>query len=190
MFSAINDYRPWEAWETQGLADFHQLISPGNPPLLTPVDIAEQYIVVQWELFAYLPWITYYGTWDFDNMEGYPARISHLSKSVRIDRQEGILAAPGEPLVRLRTLDVLNSKDSEHYEFEQNSSDFHLILNSNTNDAFLLDSRAYHSTAVQLLIRRPVSELAQNDLRFVGALTFSAHPGYRFSAYAGRAVYH
>ena len=167
MFSAINDYRPWEAWEEQGLDVFHQLISASSPPLLTPVGIAEQYLVVQWEAFRHLPWITYYGTWDFDDMEGHPANMGYFSKSVRIDRHEGVLAVPGEPLVRLRTLDVLNSKETEHLEFEQNSSDFHLIVNSSTNDAFLLDSRAYRSTAVQLLIRPPAELRSETPFEIV-----------------------
>ena len=167
MFSAINDYRPWEAWEEQGLDVFHQLISASSPPLLTPVGIAEQYLVVQWEAFRHLPWITYYGTWDFDDMEGHPANMGYFSKAVRIDRHEGVLAVPGEPLVRLRTLDVLNSKETEHLEFEQNSSDFHLIVNSSTNDAFLLDSRAYRSTAVQLLIRPPAELRSETPFEIV-----------------------
>jgi len=167
MFSATNDYRPWESWERQGLDDFHQLIRASSPPLLTPAGDTEQYIVVQWEVIRHLPWITYYGTWNFDDMEGHPANIAYLNKSVRIDRDEGVLAVPGEPTVRLGNLDVLNSKSIDHYKFEENSSDFHLILNSVTNEAFLLDSQAYYSTLVQLLIRQPTELMSAEPYEIV-----------------------
>ena len=155
MFSASNDYRPWEWMESQGLDAFYRAIEGGALPALEDHQIEAQYLVVQWEMLRSLPWITYYGGWDFEKEESKRGYASYLTQPTKVDIRSGVLGVPGGRDVHLASVDLMGPDTSQRHEFEHNPIGLHLLINLATDEAVLLDDAAYYSTAVQLLIRSP-----------------------------------
>ena len=161
FLSAENDNRPWDVLESQGARAFDQLINSAISPELSGQNVEPQYLVATWEVIPSLSWITYYGGWDFEAMDGQLGYVGYLLQPPAIDTRTGELSVPGDPRVSLASLDVLGDDAIEHRDWDGNQSGLHLLLNSITGEAFLLDDRTYFSTAVQLLIKDP-NELASN----------------------------
>ena len=154
-FSASTDNRPWEWMQRQGLDAFYQALEDGALPALEDHQLEAQYVVVQWEMLSSLPWITYYGAWDFENEESKQGIVSYLTQQAEVNTRSGELGLPGGRSVYLASVDLMGTQKSQHHEFEHNPTGLHLLINSAIDEAALLDDAAYYSTAVQLLIRSP-----------------------------------
>lgn len=162
MLSAMSDYRPWDVWERAGVDAFDRQSEQSSLWPLVRETMEAQYVAVQWEVLSALPWMTYYGTWDFEASEGQFAHVEYIVQPPRIDMNSGELLGWEVPALKVASLDVLGPGESQHYDFDQDRRGLHLLINQATDKAHLLDSNAYYSTIVQLLVQSP-DELANSS---------------------------
>lgn len=158
QFAASENFEPWRIWnswkEDEIVAWLEDLPAQRSPPNASQTP---QYIIVSWEGVAALPWIQYYGSWDFKALDGQRSRVSEILRPLRLDLETGIFRYDEEQEIRVVSIDRLGSEDPGHFEYPDNAGGPHLLLNMQNGEVFLLDERAYRSTFVQLLIR-PVDQ--------------------------------
>jgi hypothetical protein len=114
-----------------------------------------QYLVVQWEAVPFLPWIQYYGSWNFDEGEGQQSRVVQVVSPEQLDLETGEFMVEGEGTGFVVTVDILDEGGTQHYDYPENAGGPHLLLDAASSQVLLLDERAYESILVQLLISVP-----------------------------------
>lgn len=167
LFSAANDHRPWEWMQRHGRVAFEEVVRNGSVPERDGQTDSPQYLVVSWELLRALPWIAYYGAWDFTSKSSELGRVTHLEGAPVIDAQNGLIEVNGGKPIALSTIDLLGRQRSEHREFSRARVHPHLMVDLATNRAILLDDFTYSSLAVQLLISPPEEFTAAQPFQLV-----------------------
>jgi len=152
-FAARHDEVPWETWVTWSEAEFETwLASLGAGTAAGDPAPSPQYLVVQWEGIASLPWIQYYGSWDFDALAGQRSRVVRVTRPQSLDLEAGEFLFDGEGLLNVYSVDILAAAGRQHYDYPGNGGGPYLLLNDETGEVMLLDQTAYQSTFVRLLI--------------------------------------
>ncbi|MBG0775556.1 MAG: hypothetical protein H0S85_03880 [Desulfovibrionaceae bacterium] len=161
-YLALNDYNLVGAWQDRTQDEVVQmLLSMGAKDYgLKPRN--KQYLVVSYENLRLIYWITYYGSWDLATNRGTHPRVSMLQGQVKLNGETGELVADslGPKPLRVGSVDILDEKGGMGKGYPGNPQDIHLILNRATGEHHVMDSLAYHSMLVQLLLCPP------NDPRF------------------------
>ena len=106
-----------------------------------------QYLVVQWEAIPFLPWIQYFGSWDFNDRTGQPSRVEHFSQPLELDLEVGSFIERSGRQFDLSSADLLDESGSTHYDFPRSVDAPHLVIRLDSSDTYLLDDRAYQSTS-------------------------------------------
>jgi hypothetical protein len=152
-FAARQNHEPWKAWVTWSVQEMDAWLKglgeAGSPPDLAR---APQYLLVQWEGIPSLPWIQYYGSWDFETLEGQRSRVSRVIMPRELDLETGVFQFDGDQILPVVTVDLLDEANSQHYNYPENGGGPHLLLNNETGEVLLLDEGAYRSTFIQFLI--------------------------------------
>ncbi len=112
-----------------------------------------QYFIVSWENLRLAGWIGYYGNWDVVSGTSTPGKIQQIQGDIRVDSNVGAVAVNGQS-IPLGSVDVVDAKGGQHFEWS-NGAAMHLVINQFSRQAFLMDSKMYHSMMVQMLIRPP-----------------------------------
>ena len=124
-----------------------------------------QVIIVQWEGVEALPWIQYYGSWDFSTQQGQRSHVLRVAMPLELDMETGVFTFNEDVVVGVASVDRLGGSDEAHFDYPTNAGGPRLLLNNSTGQVFLLDERAYRSNFTQLLIT-PV-DLLDEDSEFV-----------------------
>jgi hypothetical protein len=173
QFTASAKYKPWERWEACLPKDFEQCLEEiRQTRIIRSHD--PQYLILQWDALELLPWMTYFGTWDFNLQQGQRASITYLNESGHLFLEQGLFQVGEDNFIYLDTIDLLGPGSVEHFEFRRSQDGVHLMVNELTEEIIILDDQAYRSTFVQLLIApvgslssEPLPELVLDNLPFV-----------------------
>ncbi len=125
-FATEKDHMPWVTWETWDEDQMRSWLEGLSEDDVSTSTLPPQYIILQWEAIHFLPWIQYFGSWDFKEGEGFVV-----------------------------TVDILDEGGLQHYAYPENAGGPHLLLDTGSSGVILLDEMAYNSTLVQLLISDP-----------------------------------
>ncbi len=155
-YSAMHGYKPWTVWDSQTKPQFMEILYE-----LAAVDLdmhaqEPQYLVVSAELVKLMPWVTFFGTWDFEEHSGVHGQVMVLDDSVAFNPELGLIRKRNQELP-LKTLDIFDAKGRKSAVFEHESA-LHGIFFQHQSFFMLMDSLVYGSMAVQLLIADPDSE--------------------------------
>ena len=116
-------------------------------------DLPPQYLVVSWENLRLAYWISYYGTWDLVTGEADPGKIQQVRGEVSFDLDKGSMQLPkGE--MKLAGLDVLDQNNPRHFDWP-NVTGIYAVLNSLSQELYIMDAKIYKSMMIQMLIRDP-----------------------------------
>lgn len=110
----------------------------------------KQYLVVTWENFRLLYWISFYGSWNFVTKSGGHAGCMELNKPFTLDQQTGLLTLEGEKPMQLSSADLFTKEGKVRRTYHA-GNDPHFVFNEFTQNGYLMDHDAYNSMAVQLL---------------------------------------
>jgi dolichyl-diphosphooligosaccharide--protein glycosyltransferase len=151
-FSASQDNRPWEDWADKSAKQIESmLVNLANKEYHIPLP-APQYLVVTSENLPLVPWISFYGTWNFQAKNGVHAKVSKLEGELRVDNEQGVLSL-GNQRVTLSTVDALTAQGRQFRDYKRPGP--HLILDMPSSRAYLMDDLAYNSLMVRLLLVEP-----------------------------------
>ena len=154
-YAASRDYRPADVWDTMSAQEVAAFIHGlGSGPLETP-GIAPQYLVVGWQNFTILEWISRFGNWDLVTGKG-SASMADRIRDFQFDSSRGAVVFENGRATPVSSVDSLEPDRVNHKDFWGNSGP-HLVFNKYRGDAFLMDDRAYDSVMVQLLLVDPRS---------------------------------
>ena len=152
-FSARHDQVPWETWATWSSTEFRSWLADlGQEAAAGDSALKPQYLVVQWEGIASLPWIQYFGSWNFDSRTGQRSRVVRVTHPQTLDLEAGQFRFDSEGLLDVYSVDILTATGRQHYDYMENGGGPYLLLNDETGEVMLLDQAAYESTLVRLLI--------------------------------------
>lgn len=112
---------------------------------------SKQYLVVTWENFRLLYWISFYGNWNFLTKSSTHHQCLEITQQFNVDGKTGVLEMPGQAPTRLASIYIVSKQGIQRQSFPNNIGP-HLIFNEVNNSGFLMDDAAYNSMAVQLLI--------------------------------------
>lgn len=110
----------------------------------------KQYLVVTWENFRLLYWISFYGSWNFVTKSGGHAGCVELNKPFSLDHQTGLLTLEGEMPMQLSSADVFTKEGKVRRTYNTGNGP-HFIFNEFIQSGYIMNDDAYHSMAVQLL---------------------------------------
>ena len=154
-FAVEEEHLPWDSWGNWDEGEMETWLDElGNYDDQGSLDLP-QYLVVQWEAVPFLPWIQYYGSWDFDEGEGQQSRVVQVVSPVQLDLETGEFIVEGEGTGFVVTVDILDEGGAQHYDYPENAGGPHLLLDAASSQVLLLDEQAYESILVQLLISVP-----------------------------------
>ena len=144
---------PGTAWQLSTPREVQNLVQAMGSEKLDLPPTPNQYLVVTWENFRILYWISFYGTWNFVTKSSSPFNTAPLpgGKFDLSDKGVITLSATGEK-VPVQSVVVLTSKGVNRQTYPGNTGP-HLIYSENRNEGLILDDRAMNSMMVQLLIR-------------------------------------
>jgi dolichyl-diphosphooligosaccharide--protein glycosyltransferase len=151
-FSAARGGAPWEVWDAWGpeaVDAWLDRLPEAAPEANTSIP---QYLVVQWEAIALLPWIQHYGSWDFTDGVGVSSEVLQFSQPLELDLENGRFTERSGRAFDLSSADLLSSSGVRHFAFPQNGGGLHLLMRMDSYAAYLLDDRAYRSALVTLLL--------------------------------------
>jgi len=170
-YSAMHDYAPWTTWQGRSAEDMEHWMAD-----LAVTDHGykaphKQYFIVAWENVRLMPWISFYGSWDFTTASGVKGWLGRMNQPFDFNRDRGAVyqTESGEGYY-LKTIDILGATKAEHLEYAGNTGP-HLLWVPHVGAHFLLDDTIYNSMMVQLLISAP------DDPRFKDHFTLVAE-GY------------
>lgn len=151
-YSAAHDNEPWMVWQGWDPARVDSWFK--EDAFSTEVDElpVPQYLVVQWEAISFLPWIQYYGSWNFEENEGRIHAVVKRVQPLELDLEKGKFIDRSGGEVELVSADLLGEREVEHIDFTHQEMGLHLLIRLRDSDVYLLDDQAYRSTLVQLLI--------------------------------------
>lgn len=160
-FAARHRLKPWEEWRTWSEGEWNSwLAGNGTSGSLAGPRPGRQYLVVAWEAVRALPWIQYFGSWDFAADEGQRSATSKIARPLQLDLQDGVFRFDDNQVLPVVSVDLLGDPGGEHLEYPDRAGAPHLLLNRLTGEVYLLDETAYRSTLTQLLIL-PADELGE-----------------------------
>ncbi|MFA9492236.1 MAG: hypothetical protein ACERK1_13530, partial [Anaerolineales bacterium] len=154
-FATEKDHQPWTVWESWDDAQMRSWLEDLNREEASTSSIPPQYIVLQWDALQFLPWIQYFGSWDFTDEEGQASRVVEVRYPEELDLNTGAFVMEGEGEGFVVTVDILDEHSLQHYAYPENAGGPHLLLDSASSEVLLLDEAAYNSILVQLLISDP-----------------------------------
>lgn len=167
-YAAAHEHRPWRQWAGWGPARtqtwFDHLGVSVAPVRETE---APQYLVIPWEGISFLPWIQYYGSWDFMDEEGRASTVLPVPQPLELDLASGRFLSRTGQSYELVTADLLDSGGAQHYEYPGDPAGFHLLVNMQGGAVYLLDDRAYRSNLVQLMLLPPSSFASSGPFRLL-----------------------
>ncbi len=166
-FTAASDGVPgagWANWTEEVMAEW--MATPEDPGLAATPE-PPQYLVTSWDALPLLPWIQYYGSWDFGRGTGKTSSPVLIVQPLKLDLETGMFQSRSGAKERVASVDVLDAQGMQHYDYLVNEGGPHLLLNQATNSVALLDEAAYQSMLVQLLIRPASSPPAGGDFELV-----------------------
>ncbi|MDR3641656.1 MAG: STT3 domain-containing protein [Humidesulfovibrio sp.] len=154
--SASQNNDPAQLWDTMSATAVRQELAELRESDVPLPAVRPQYMEVGWENLVLLYWINYYGSWDVVRGTGQHSRVAALHDSVTIDNVNGTLVRKrtGSTLP-LASAEILSDKGVERIAMPEHKDGAHLLVNKSAGQAVLLDSLAYNSMAVQLLIGNP-----------------------------------
>jgi hypothetical protein len=151
-FSAAHQGTPWsvwEGWQAETLDAWFGRLPESAGRASAPFP---QYLVVQWDAISFLPWIQYFGSWNFEGQTGQRSGVTHFSQPLELDLERGTFLERGGQAFVLSTADLLDQSGSKHHVFPEYEGGPHLLMRMDSFETYLLDDRAYRSTLVQLLL--------------------------------------
>jgi hypothetical protein len=154
-FATEKDHQPWTVWETWDDIQMSSWLADLSEDGLSTSTLPPQYIVLQWDALQFLPWIQYFGSWDFDKGDGLRSRVVDVRYPEELDLNTGAFVMEGEGEGFVVTVDILDERGFRHYAYPENAGGPHLLLDSASSEVLLLDEAAYNSILVQLLISDP-----------------------------------
>jgi dolichyl-diphosphooligosaccharide--protein glycosyltransferase len=154
-FATENDHLPWTVWETWDPNQMSSWLADLSEDGVGTSTLPPQYLVLQWEALQFLPWIQYFGSWDFNEGGGQRSRVVDVRYPEELDLNTGALVMEGEGEGFVVTVDILDERGLRHYAYPENAGGPHLLLDSASSEVLLLDETAYNSILVQLLISDP-----------------------------------
>ena len=154
-FATEKDHMPWMTWETWDEDQMRSWLEELSEDDFNTSTIPPQYIILQWETIPFLPWIQYFGSWDFKEGEGQRSRVVDVRQPEELDLNTGAFVMEGEGEGFVVTVDILDEGGLQHYAYPENAGGPHLLLDTGSSEVLLLDETAYNSTLVQLLISDP-----------------------------------
>jgi undecaprenyl-diphosphooligosaccharide---protein glycotransferase len=122
-------------------------------PLPWPDDLPPQYLVFSWENLKLAYWISYFGTWDLIAGRGNPGQIQPLKGKMQIDLENGKLLNDGRE-TPLAGVSLISEKSTNSRTWHA-ADGLYLVVNSLSNEAYLMDRTIYDSMMVRMLIGDP-----------------------------------
>jgi undecaprenyl-diphosphooligosaccharide---protein glycotransferase len=122
-------------------------------PLSWPDDLPPQYLVFSWENLKLAYWISYFGTWDLVEGRGNPGQIQPLKGKMQIDLENGKLVNDGKE-TPLAGVSLISEKSTNSRTWHA-ADGLYLVVNSLSNEAYLMDRTIYDSMMVRMLIGDP-----------------------------------
>lgn len=118
------------------------------------LDLPAQYLVLSWENLRLAYWISFYGNWDLATGTGAPGQCQQLQGQFGVNSQNGYVNLNGQALP-IDSLDIVGEGSTTQRLTWPNGSGQHALINQRSNQAFLMNSKIYHSLMVQMLIGNP-----------------------------------
>jgi dolichyl-diphosphooligosaccharide--protein glycosyltransferase len=175
----------WTDWDEKMMAEW--MAAPGVSSGQTASSEPPQYLVTSWDALALLPWIQYYGSWDFERGTGTTSSVVLIVQPKALDLGTGMFQSRNGASQAVASVDVPDGQDSLHYDYLANEGGPHLLLNRASNSVALLNDAAYQSMLVQLLIRPVGSDSPGGDFDLVVDRAPFARV-YRLAAFKGGAA--
>jgi dolichyl-diphosphooligosaccharide--protein glycosyltransferase len=165
-FSAVNDYEPWEVWNTMPDVEVQKFVSDLRRTQRDFQPKDTQYIVISWENIPLSYWIGFYGSWDVVKGDGVHGKNARIRQDFNIDFQNGKLNMADGQVLSLAEFDGLKhgktaSNNIVYDKFSTRKP--RLVFNGPLNEAWLMDKRTHQGMAVQLLVSPHTKpEIAEN----------------------------
>lgn len=147
------NYRPWDIinkMTPQESESFLDSMSMIDYPFTTE---EPQYLIINYNLLGVLEWISYYGSWNFETRTASHAKVRQITTQHGVDLQDGVLTFLNGNSLRLATIDVMTPQGGRHHDFQHQG--YHLILRPDIGESYIMDTEAYSSMAVRLLVGDP-----------------------------------
>ena len=154
-FATERDHQPWTVWETWDDIQMSSWLADLSEDGVSTSTLPPQYIVLQWDALQFLPWIQYFGSWDFDEGDGLRSRVVDVRYPEELDLNTGAFVMEGKGEGFVVTVDILDERGLQHYAYPENAGGPHLLLDTASSEVILLDETAYYSVFVQMLISDP-----------------------------------
>ena len=154
----------WEGMSAEQVRDFVASLAVQNQGWPTG---GPQYLSVCWANIPLLHWIGYYGEWDPVAAGSRHPKMSNLDSPFRLDPRRGVLHIQGGGNIPLSGVIAGSMSKGRQYQPFFGNVGPRLLLNQDSRQAQLLDSRAYFSMAVQLLLGDPTAPEIAEHFRLV-----------------------
>ena len=123
-----------------------------NKQYIPNVDLPPQYLVLSWDTLPLMHWISIYGEWSLENGRSGHFNVHRVAGKVR--KKDGVLRGKRVGSVKLKTAHFLSGKvKSRHFSWN-NESKYHLLVNIDRKEMFLVGDNLYQSVLVQGVLGR------------------------------------
>lgn len=174
-YCAAVGYEPWRVWNAKKAQEIVNQLRQMAVQDLNIRSGEKQYLVVAKENLPLIPWISFYGSWNFFQQSGIHGFSRAINERFTIDNDKGLLLlGDRKEKIELKSIDFLSREGRTGKTFN-NSGGFHAIISQETGSYYIMDDLSYNSMMVQLLIAHP------KDVRFTPyfRLVFEGFPFVR-----------
>ena len=155
QFATSTDFKPWVEWETWEEDQLEGWFASLGDTYAGNIPDPAHYIIIPWDAITFLPWIQYYGSWDFLKGEGELSRVEQVKRPRQLDLETGEFFLGEDDSGYVLTVDLIGKTGLQHFVYSENIGGPHLLLDTTSSKVFLLDEVAYQSVLVQLLLLPP-----------------------------------
>lgn len=152
-FTAENQYTPWGIWVTWSEDEWKSWLDELGKAVSSSESLpAPAYLVVQWDAIRFLPWIQFYGNWDFAAQQSQPSQVWNIVLPQQLDLNIGIFHYDNGQIAYPISVDIIGDAGVEHHDYPASIGGPHLLVNETSTEVIFLDDSAYHSAFIQLLL--------------------------------------
>ncbi|WP_280141301.1 STT3 domain-containing protein [Maridesulfovibrio ferrireducens] len=173
-FSAVNGNNPAAVWGKMSGKEVQELVQSFGSVRYEFPNTAKQYIVVSWENIRLAYWILYYGSWNVRTAIGVHPNVLAINSAFDFNYEEGLFTTKGDSPLKVSSYDFLKSNQRLTRAFSRSVGP-HLLFNEAISQGFLVDSFAYSSMLIRLLLDDPTSPDIANYFK----ITYEGYPSVR-----------
>ncbi|WP_320173876.1 STT3 domain-containing protein [Maridesulfovibrio sp.] len=165
-YSALNGNNPSLVWKDKSALEVYGFLKSLGTHKYELAKAPKQYIVASWENIRLAYWILYYGSWNIVNGSGVHPEVLTINNAFDIDYVKGVVTVKNQRPLKVSAYNILDYQGMKAQGYPGNIGPA-LLYNHPVSQGFFVDSFAYQSMLIRLLLTDPKDPAIAGNFKLV-----------------------